>query len=147
MRPNGILSTPQYSEVSNAIQAFKANFAAVNSRELNVQLLCSDVYSGLIYRQDMQRNIGVEVVGFYDNDNGNYTMTKADWGEEDYEEDEDDGGENEAEDSESESGDDDQIDYDEGRDDESDESDDGEDEDEDDEDDEESEEDGEQEEV
>jgi hypothetical protein len=143
-----VLQYPQrHYELSKAIQAFKANFAAVNGRELNVQLLCSEVFFGLIYRQDMQRNIGMQVVGLYDDDNGNYTMTKADWGEEDYEEDEDDGEEAEAEDSESESDDDGQVDYDEGADDESDESDDDEDEDEEDEDDEESEEDGEQEEF
>jgi hypothetical protein len=123
MIPNGIISTPQYNEVSKAIQAFKFKFAAVNCRELNVQLVCSDVYVGLIFRKDMQRNIGEQVVGFYDDNNGNYTMTKADWGEEDYEEDEDDGEEDEAEDSDSESDDDNQVDYDDGADDESDESD------------------------
>jgi hypothetical protein len=124
----------QCQEMRKAIQVFRAAFTAMNGRELNVRLIRSDADAGRPYGGVIHWSMATQLTG-------DWITIKADWGDEDYEEDEDNGEEEEAEESESESGDDDQVDYDEGAEDESDESDE-EDEDESDDDDEEGENDG-----
>jgi hypothetical protein len=125
----------QCREMRKAIQVFRAAFAAKNGRELNVRLIRSNADSDSNCDVVIHWSMATQMTG-------DWITTKADWGDEDYEQDEDDGEEEEeAEESESESGDDDQVDYDEGAEDESDESDE-EDEDESDDDDEEGENDG-----